>query len=396
MEYHDPYKKNGTITTRVVCAVCFILFTFLWLYDFQADVLTVAQHALSHGMTHYDRTVGAVLITLVLLLLQGAVSVLSRLPIVLHGLTYVPSMLLLAYISDIDADIDSHYTFGAWTWAAPLLFVVWLALMWGAHQLKPLLADGKRRPSGLFSRVVWVNLLQMTVLMLVVAGVGNTDAVFHYRAHAETALMRQDYDEALLAGSESLETDAHLTMLRAYALSCKGEMGDHLFDYAIAGSGSDLLPMPGGASHLMVLPADTLWKHLGARPAHPMTADTYFRLLAKDSLATDAVRDYQLCGYLVDRNLQDFIRVLPRYYQAGDSLASQSMPRHYREALVLCRQQHPEWGVAFRDSLMEMKWQEMKDFEKDLEQQAKSSESHHLKMYSQYGKTYWYYYTYGK
>ena len=60
MKYHDPYKKNGTITTKVVCAVCFIIFTFLWLYEFQADVIAIAQHTLSKGVTHYNRTAGAV------------------------------------------------------------------------------------------------------------------------------------------------------------------------------------------------------------------------------------------------------------------------------------------------------------------------------------------------
>ena len=48
---------------RVMCAILFLCFSFLYLYEYQADVLAVAQHVLSDGQTHYNRTIGAVLIT---------------------------------------------------------------------------------------------------------------------------------------------------------------------------------------------------------------------------------------------------------------------------------------------------------------------------------------------
>ena len=64
------HRNQGTTTHKVVCAVCFFLFSFLWLYEFQADVLAIAQHVLSNGVTHYIRTVGAIIITIVLYMLQ--------------------------------------------------------------------------------------------------------------------------------------------------------------------------------------------------------------------------------------------------------------------------------------------------------------------------------------
>lgn len=33
----------------------FLLFTFLYLFEYQADVLAVTQHVLAHGVTHYNR-----------------------------------------------------------------------------------------------------------------------------------------------------------------------------------------------------------------------------------------------------------------------------------------------------------------------------------------------------
>lgn len=72
-------KKNSTTTMRVVCAIAFLLFTFFYLYDYQADLLTMAQHVLSGGKTVYNRNLGAILITIVLSLVSFGVYVFTGL-----------------------------------------------------------------------------------------------------------------------------------------------------------------------------------------------------------------------------------------------------------------------------------------------------------------------------
>ena len=99
-----------------MCAIVFLTFSFLWLYFFQADVLAVAQHVLSHGKTHYNGLLGAVLITLVLWTLQVVVAVLLKLSKRCYAFTFLPSMLMLGLLSDIDTDIDRHISLGAWWW----------------------------------------------------------------------------------------------------------------------------------------------------------------------------------------------------------------------------------------------------------------------------------------
>jgi hypothetical protein len=54
MQYSQSHKKSGTITVRVMCAVCFLAFSFVWVYWFQADMLAVAQHVLSQGVTQSE------------------------------------------------------------------------------------------------------------------------------------------------------------------------------------------------------------------------------------------------------------------------------------------------------------------------------------------------------
>ena len=98
--------KNGTIIMRVMCAILFLLFTFLYLFEYQADILAVTQHVLAHGVTHYNRTIGAVLLTIILWVLQLVIFGLSGLSRRFHALTYLPSLLLLGVLTDVTSHVD--------------------------------------------------------------------------------------------------------------------------------------------------------------------------------------------------------------------------------------------------------------------------------------------------
>ena len=383
MHYHNPNKKNSTITTRVMCAIVFCVFSFSWLYWFQGDVLAVAQHVLSDGVTHYDRTVGALLITLFLQILQLVVSTIVRLQRRTHALTYLPSFLVLTVVSDVNSDIDLHFSFGSWYWIVPLVLLIWGGLVWLARQVMPFQPD--KEPTGVFSRRVWINMMLMSVMMLTVAAVGNTNAVFHYRAHVETVLLQHDVDEALRTGKRSLETDEHLTMLRAYALSLKGELGERLFEYPVVGTGNDLLPMTTSRSRMLLLSPDSLFLYLGAKPRGRLTAYRYLELLELDTLATAAVADYRLCCMLVDKRIDDFARLLPTYYAVNDSL-----PKHYKEALTLYTHQRSYPTVVFHSPVMDEDWA---DFQR-LEAQYQDERERRGKVEDHYVASYWYYYFY--
>lgn len=367
-----------------MCAVAFCVFSFCWLFWFQADALTVAQHQLSGGTTHYDRTVGAVLITLVLTLLQLLTARLIKLYRNSHALTYLPSFLLLALLSDISSDADgTPFLSGCWYWAAPLLLLLWGGLVWLARQLMPFQSD--KKPSGVFSRRAWINLLLMALMMFGVSMVGNTNAVYLYRAHVENALRQGDVEEALRTGRQSDETDVSLTMLRAYALSLRGELGDRLFDYPVEATGNDLLPLSASRSRLLLLSPDSLFLHLGALPKGNLSATTYYNLLERDTLATRAVADYRLCGLLIDRKLDAFIEILPRYYAINDSL-----PRHYKEALTLYVHQRSQPVLEYDNAILEEDWQ---DFQR-LENSCPTKNEREGKVRERYATSYWYYFFY--
>lgn len=379
MNYNHPVRNDSTMTIKAVCAVVLACFTFLWLYFFQADVLYLAQHVLSAGQTHYHRFWGAVLLTVVLWLLQLLVYRLVRLRKASHALTWGPSMLLLAVLSSVNADFDRHPTIGVWWWLAPLLLVVWSLIVWAAKTIQPYETDNR---SFYVLRRVWVNLLTAVLLMIGVAVCSNTDAVFHFRTHAEVAMLHGNYDEALRVGERSLETDSSLVMVRMYALSKQGLLTERLFEYPVIPSSDVMLPTT-EAVRLAVYPLDKFYRHLGAIPRRPMRPIDYLKTIIRSGQAKPAAVDYLLCGYLIDCNLDSFACKLPRYYTVNDSL-----PRYYREALVLYNHQRSHPLVIFHDPVLDVDYTDMRK----MMATCRDNNERKGKMLEDYKGSYWYYY----
>ena len=239
-------------------------------------------------------------------------------------------------------------------------------------------------PNGLFSFMMFVNMAVMSLQLFAVGIIGSSDAVFHYRMHAENCLMDDDVDGALLSGRQSLETDSCLTMIRIYALARKNQMGDELFTYPIVCSSKAMIPMPGG-SRMMIYPTDTLYKFLGAKPCQGMSTPTYLNVLLRGGQATSAVKDYLLCGYLIDKNIDAFANALPRFYPINDKL-----PRHYREALTLYTHLRSNPSVVYHNDVMDTDYEDLQA----LEKMYKSPEIRKGKVFDQYAGTYWWYYGY--
>jgi hypothetical protein len=244
---------------------------------------------------------------------------------------------------------------------------------------------------------MWINLLQLLAMMAGVTAVSNTNAVDNFRAHAEVALISGDVDEALHVGRRSMETDENLTMLRIFALSQKGQLADHLFEYAVSGTSADMLPLEGSSTRLMLMPDTLLWQHFGVSPdslvgvadgdsitpAKPrLNVAQYLDSLEHDTLATRAYVDYRLTGQLIDRQLDAFVAALPQYYP----MYADSLPRHYREALVLYQQK--DTLFIYNDSLMLSRWH---DFKANDSIYPNPSERK-IRTEEQFRGTYWYYF----
>lgn len=378
-----PRKVSGGTEEkliRIVCALFFCAFTFLYLYFISAEMIAVAQHILSGGMTHYNRIIGAVLTTAILLVLQIFISGITHKGLMTYALTFFPSMLILAMISCIVNHTISGEAIIPYALTAVIALVIWALIMLIASKV-PVLEPSS---TGFFSMPMWVNLLIM-ILMFIMVGIGTSGKDRDiYRARMEMNLMHGNYIEALETGIKSQTTDGHITMLRMYALSKLGIAADYLFYYPIGGTSEDLVPKVNG-SDMLILDQDSIYIHLGAIPREGMTINSYLKAITKSGQATADVGDYILCGLLIDRNLDGFAKELPNYYTINDSL-----PLHYREALTLYIHTSANTSLEYNDSLMNDDFLNMLRIEGQYESREQAAQP----IYEQYKGTYWYYYNY--
>ena len=382
MYYPKPDKDSSTIIIRMMCAIVFVLFTWGWLYFFQADALAMTQHVLSGGLTHYNRLVGAIIITAVLMILQYIVNGVTKLNKRFHALTYVPSMLLLAMLTDVSQTIDKGISLSRSFGLVAFFAVAWVVLIFFVRQYENVV---KEFHIPFFSRSMWLNMLMMVAMITCVAWIGNTNAVFQYRMKVEGHLMRGEYHQARKVGLKSLESDADLMMLRMYTLAHCNELGEHIFEYPITGNSSDILPT-NGQTKMLLYPTDSLYRFMGARPAVPMEPERYLAMLQRrDSVNHIAIADYLLCGYLIDKQLDRFAQEISHYYPLNAQL-----PKHYREALTLYTHSRSNPSVVYRVPEVEenyANYQELKKQYRDpMEQKTRVSEEYH--------GTYWYFYDY--
>lgn len=343
--------------TRVLTSVLFIIITFCYLYFYQADVMAVAQNVLSDGETRYNRTVGAVLITLALFLIGLGVAQLTKLRKFSYALNFFPSLLMLALMTDVSSNPAEGFSLGWWWLWLPLLLAGYAGLVVLFRQIQSLEVDvTEGRP---FSRLAWANMLELGLMFLLVALVGNHSKAFHLQARMEVALRDGRVSEAVEAALKGKEATPSLTMLRAYALSRNRQMGEKLFE----------MPLVGGAKAL-----------------RPDSKDVRTVLLG-DSVILKGINwrtryDYQLCACLLDRRIDDFARLLPKYYKVDANL-----PKHYREALVLYNHLRSNPIVPFSDAAMDADYE---DYQQTARQRTDRL-TRYDNLLETYGNTYWFY-----
>lgn len=362
-------KRSSTAKMQIACAIIFITFTYVYLAFYQADVLAVAQHVFSGGLTNYSYTLAPLLITLVLYLLQVGVYAVTRVKRRFHGLTYFPSFLILTMITDIPVDIDRYHSLGAWWIILPLCLILWGGLIWIARQLEPI--ETEPHSNGWFSRYMWVNLLQMLVIILLVNFVASNDRLFHERMRMEHLMKEKQYEKALEVGEKSLQTDSSLTMLRISCLYRTGELGSRLFSYPLVG-GSQSMYINGTSVKALMWQAP-VWMY-GTSP-----------WMKKHRLKYRLSKEYELCALLLDKKLDEFVRKLVKYHELT------KLPTHYKEALLLYCHLRTHPIVEFHDNVMDADFADYQSMERKYSNPVERQSV----LRDTYSNTYWYYYDYG-
>ncbi|WP_248616654.1 DUF6057 family protein [Hoylesella timonensis] len=380
--YHIPNQKKSLLPC-ILCSVVFCCFTFIYLFSYQCDVLAVTQHVLSDGQTYYDKTIGAILITVVLYLLHISIFWFFRLSRIGYALTFFPSLLLLTALTDIDTEkIYHHSALGAWWCVIPLLL---LLCFFALRYLKQKVSYKVTQASyNVLSRPMWINLLSLVVMFCMVCTFSNHDKFYHYRAKMEVAIHEHRFEDALKVGENSLYTDSSLVMLRAYALSKVKRLGEDLFEYPLQGGSEALLPN-GESVKMLMLPTNEIQHYLGKSMKSSMKVVPYLEFLERHHLGKSVIGDYLLCAYLLDKRLDDFVKLLPKYYEINASL-----PKHYREALILYTHLRSQPSVTYTNNVMDADYEDYQTIAKKYPNTLVRKTN----VRDIYGKTYWYYYQY--
>ena len=400
MNYNHPFRQKTAGLIRYSCGILFMLFSFCYLFFLQGEILAEAQFIYSKGVTTYNLFIGAVIITLVLQIIQWVVSMLSRLPSRWYALSYLPSMLLLAILTDINQEVIQQFSVGAWIWVAPIVLVVYVALVIVAKKAD---ADFERHAADIKSQI-YPNFIILFLLILCVGAVPQSTDVYHYELKAERLILDEDYEAAAKVGALALPSSPRLTQLRMYALSRQGLLAERLFDYPQYYGSRGLLDVTDTLDSYRFSP-QRICSHLGAYCGSTVhSTDRYYQLLLGDSIWNHQTVDYYLCSLLLDRKLKEFSQKLPLYYDLSDSIphAYDLLPKAYREALLLTGQRKAALdGVILSgsDTLATLSDQSLlaqfRDYN-ELQAEITDASERVNRTHREFGKTYWWYYDYSQ
>ena len=377
--------EDGSATVvRTVCAIVFLLFVAIYVFFYQEDTLALTQHILSGGATIYSRVIGGIIITIVLALLHFTTAKVMRTkPLCIYALSCFPSLYILAMLTDF----DTSQPLSPWRWWAilmPLAAAVWWGVVYFLGELLRYRCSDIRHEEGYLARTLGCNIFILAAMMIGVGLLSNSNDITHYRLRMERLLMHGEYAKALEVGKASDKTDASLTMLRVFALAHEGRLGDELFKYPVRGTSASIVPELSDGKMLMLSP-DSVYRMLGAIPRHGQTTKNYLKAIVKSGQATKAAIEYQLCGMLIDKDLDGFVNLLMKTHKIDDSL-----PLHYREALILYTHRRSSPKVVYRNTVMDTDYDDMQR----LEAETKSPGESRIQIYKQFSGTYWEYFDY--
>ena len=377
--------EDGSATVvRTVCAIVFLLFVAIYVFFYQEDTLALTQHILSGGATIYSRVIGGIIITIVLALLHFTTAKVMRTkPLCIYALSCFPSLYILAMLTDF----DTSQPLSPWRWWAilmPLAAAVWWGVVYFLGELLRYRCSDIRHEEGYLARTLGCNIFILAAMMIGVGLLSNSNDITHYRLRMERLLMHGEYAKALEVGKASDKTDASLTMLRVFALAHEGRLGDELFKYPVRGTSASIVPELSDGKMLMLSP-DSVYRMLGAIPRHGQTTKNYLKAIVKSGQATKAAIEYQLCGMLIDKDLDGFVNLLMKTHKIDETL-----PLHYREALILYTHRRSSPKVVYRNTVMDTDYDDMQR----LEAETKSPGERRIQIYKQFSGTYWEYFDY--
>ena len=360
----------------VLCTILFGAFTFLYLYCFQDDMLAYAQYVLSGGTTTYNSLVGACIITGVLLLLSLlSSSTLSKSLRCLPALGHLPSVLVLAAITDINVIGNGQTNIFGYAWLVALVIFV-IAFAFNCLANKMLFVSVKDSPV----KGLCINLFMLFAMFVFAISCSNTSEIDHATLRSERLTEKGEYDKVIRVIDNSNANSQELTMLRAFSLANAGQLGECFFTPNMTTGSCSLLPLQ--PQKLQMLPKDCIYKTLGGIPSRGLTVKSYLETMYRRGCLSSMGKEYLLTACLLDKDLKSFAE---HYAELKDSTDIQ---RNYSEALTLYAHLGGNVDAKFLNTEVEKSYLHFQAIKK--KHPGKTLRENALR--DAYGDTYWFYY----
>lgn len=367
---------------RIVCAVVFVIFCYTFLSIYQAPLLEVVYDITATGKLQYDEKITAAIITFALLLVTLWLNKYAKFSREWEAMAYLPACVILAFITNIDRTIYTGVEFSwLWVWIAVVTFFIYVFASW---VLKRVLFMRIKDITRATNRIMWRNLLLLSILFCFTGLISNDDENFKHEAMVYHYVKKGDFDTAQRVAARSYAASQELTAGRAYLLAHEGMLGEKLFTYPQYYGVAGLLPREEQTSPLSASMVNDFLKVAPVKGEK--TIEFLSRALSVDT-ASVAVKDYYLSALLLDKRLEEFVDSLPRFYDVSNVA---NLPRHYKEAMLLCSKVFPDKNISFADDALENEYAEMLKIEQ--EHQDILVRSNYVRKF--FGKTYWWYYLY--
>lgn len=378
-------NKEEIRLQRVVVALSatlFAVFSFLFVAKFQTPLLELLYERVATGKLEYNAYVAGASISIFLTLFALWINRYTGFKREWTALSYLPSSILLAFITDIDRSLYiGGYNYLKWIIVALIGVFAYASF---SYVLRRVLFAKIKNVAMSANRIVWRNLEIFVVLFCLVGFLSNGEENFKREALVDSYYRKGNVKKALEVGYLSNTVSQTLATQRAYILAKEGLLGEKLFEYPQPYSFDVLFPEDVQISPLV---PDSVFSLIGVNPVPgEKMLETLKRAVESDS-STSAARDYYLSAMLLDRRLVEFAGTVASLYP---DVKISDMPKHYQEALVLYS--NIDGSVVDSDN---NGMQKHFDAFKALEKQYDDPFVRANYMRRNFGRTYWWYYLYG-
>ena len=371
-------KRPYNTSLRIICASLFAIFSFLYIYMLQGELLALVQDHLSQGKTTNNALATASIITLLLMTIQYLLAKVSKLHSRYEAFSYLPSCIILALIVKVDSTLS--YSWVQWGVAMLVVAAVYMLVVWIDRNTTPQKRETK------FLGLLTPNLGVMVTLFMFTGWYGNSNPAQMMELAAWKYTHDGDYNKVLSVGQKSEDCNAGLTALRNLALAKTGQLGDKLFSYPQP-YGSDGLMMKKTNMQTPKYGTDEFYKILGIQPNADENAATFYKRMLQE---TDSTYYYDLyvAALLLDKDIDTIVALTTENGHPIESLSP--APVHIQEAWMMYNEQQPSAPIAFMpDNAVAQRYQEYLALRK-----ANANNPTVMKNLCRrkFGNTYWYYY----